>query len=88
MIHRVIATKSELREWVHRFQAAEQRSRQARISRPMSPDESFAKALELMRLADECGMPKKNPHPSNEALKVIATWTRLRKAGGMPHGTQ
>jgi hypothetical protein len=84
----VTVTKSELRGWVQRFDVAEQRSKRARVLRPLSPDESFAKALDLVRLADECGMHKNNPNPSDEDLEVMATWNRLRRAVGMPHGSQ
>jgi len=84
----VQASKSELLGWVKRFQVAERRSKQETLAEPLPPDESFSKALELMQIADDCGMPRPNPYPNDEDLMVLASWNRLRKALGVPHGTQ
>lgn len=65
------------KHWLARFRLAQRVSDDARRSRPLpSADESLARALEMMALADEHGILKPSGIPT-EDLAVYQQWGRL-----------
>jgi hypothetical protein len=65
------------KHWLSRFRLAQRMSDDVRRRAPkLSADESLTRALELMALADECGVRRPGGIPA-EDLTVYEQWGRL-----------
>jgi hypothetical protein len=78
--HVVTPTRSELVRWVRRYEEAERLDAAEARGRPLSPDQSLTRALELVRLAESLGVLEDRRRTTDEDLAAYETWARLRRA--------
>lgn len=73
-----------VRRWIAGQRAAEQRSfERMRTEGPMSPQDSFAAAMELCALAE---VPDRDPVRDREIAEARALWAKLKRKWAENHG--
>ena len=73
------ASADQLRQWLARFEAVEQRDREAERARGPRTEWAIAVALSMCQAS---GPRRPDPHREEEDERVRAIWDRLRQALG------
>ncbi len=83
----MLGDKADLVRWVRRYDAAERSADDERRAHPLTPSESFNRALELMRLArDHRVADFEGGEIPAEDLLAYRAWNRIRQKLLAPHG--